>query len=262
MSLFDNFTKPMSELFRISAVGYQVKSKMKPTPLTCHEVMEWLFRDPTTFPLARGKRVPPEFVSDFVIDDGRFECLVNGKRQWVKWSDIFDIDVRNPNEILVLAGFDSEFDSSLPMWDENDRVKLDQEVQGVSSNPSWYHPWQTNKWEITFPNPIHNSNPYWTIVFNQMIQNLKSHVRKGVKVKFDGGIVGDGFNPYTRTLGFKISIKSINDQPCHWIDVTKVAAEMMMPKFWKPKFVNPSIGILCEINKDHEENIDITYSER
>ena len=37
---------------------------------------------------------------------------------------------------------------------------------------------------------------------------------------------------------------------------------MMMPKFWKPKFVNPSIGILCEINKDHEENIDITYSER
>jgi len=57
MSLFDNFTKPMSEMFRISSVGYQVKSKMKPTPLTCHEMMEWLFRDPTTFPLARGKRV-------------------------------------------------------------------------------------------------------------------------------------------------------------------------------------------------------------
>lgn len=250
MSIFSDFLSPMKDIFSIENRGYQYKQSIIQAPIACSKMMGWdYFRDPSTIPLARGMNLPREMLMDFVVDDNRFDCLVDGKRQWVMWSDIFDKPISNINDIFDFA-LDGEFDATLPMWEETEPIEVEHD-----SALEWYH-----VWEIKLDYPHHNTSKYWNIVSHAIIENFKKHIKPGIEVEITGGtMAAKDFYDHKRHLEFQMKIISIHGLNCCWLNTMQAALDILHHTHYT-KYYSPCINFMCEIAKNKTENIDINLS--
>lgn len=256
MSIFDDFTSPMSEMFRISTCGLRNKNKIVSGPVSANEMMGWNTRDVTTVPLARGRSIPHDLVMNFCVTNDKFDCFVGGKRQWVPLSDIFDIDVRSIYELMVLAGLDSNFDSNIPMW-EDTQAEIEEPQPSIKPNK-----WFSDGFAIRFN--THDTKKYWELVVNQIVRNIQSHIREGVVVKVHGGVdqsvSASVWSDYTKEISIDLDIISIDNMDCYWLNSFDYVRDMIQ-KTQLTKFINPKIKIKCVIVKDHQKTPEEEYNE-
>ena len=260
MSIFGDFLSPMSDIFIIRKGGYRYKDSIRRAPVTCSQMRGWNFRDPGTIPLARGTSLPRELISDFVLDEDKFDCLVDGKRQWVKWSDVFDEPVNEVADIFEKFALDGEFDNSLPMYENDSDEELDEEQDEDAKvsikrikNPYGYHSWE---YQWTTKIPVHDTSIYWNIVSSAVIENIRKHIRPNVEVYLSGGVVSSSTYDFTKKLGFQIRIISIDGKKCHWLNNMHAAMDIMHNTH-KTQFTEPSIDFMYAIDKKGSENVDV-----
>ena len=206
MSIFNSFTDKMYNLFRVVQCSYRGQDKTGFT--TRSNMLGKPFRDPSTFPLARGRILPPDMKSDYIIEPDRFDCFVGEKRKWVKFNEIFDVDVRCVNDFLVRVALNGDFDKSLPMYEE---VAIDTETAGLNSN----------MWTTERPTWFPNTSAYWKIVSDHIEQNISSHANPGCEIdaKCIPVEVKAAFTQYFR---IELKVKSINGDECQWYDICKI----------------------------------------
>ena len=178
------------------------------------------FRDPSTFPLARGRILPPDMKSDYIIEPDRFDCFVGENRKWVKFNEIFDVDVRCINDFLVHVALNGDFDKSLPMYEE---VAIDTETAGLNSN----------MWTTERPTWFPNTSTYWKIVSDHIEQNIRSHANPGCEIDAKCILI-ETRAAFVQYFRIELEVKSINGDECHWYDICKILQ---------------SFGAMCRLNE-------------
>ena len=206
MSIFDGFTERMSRIFRVSSCSYK---SSKGGITTRYKMLNMDYRDPSTYPLPTGGRIPPDIRTDYVLVDTRFECVLNGKRVWVYYNDIFKSGsgIMSINDFIVNVALDGDFDKDLPMYNASEN-----EPKELKHN-DWYHPYM---WSNIPLQP--NCSKYWKIVASHMRENILSHIKDGsdVNVVCEPDDCGS-----TTRCSYKIylEIKKVNNNNCYWFDI-------------------------------------------
>ena len=207
MSIFNSFTDRMSHIFRVVECGirnedykhgFTTRSKMIGNP----------FRNPGSYPLARGRILPPDMKTDYLVSQKKFECFVGDKRKWIEYKEIFDTDVLCMNDFMVLVALGGDFDKSLPMYTEPEQVTLED-----LDSTGWY-------WTNLKPQP--DCSAYWNVVASHIEQNIKDHVRPGYSVSARVVPVERSYDINTQAFRIELTVNEINNKKCYWFDINKL----------------------------------------
>ena len=206
MSIFGGFTDRMSNIFRIVQCGYRNCDREFTTR---SKMLGVTFRDPGSYPLARGRVLPPDLRTDYVLNERQFECFVGEKRKWIKYNQLFDVDIHCINDFMVLVALGGDLEKSLPMTEEPETIDYTEDTQHVSL--FW-----------TSMPPLPDYSKYWNIVSSHIEQNILSHVRPGCQL----GVrcVPTGWSRVDKSQSFRIElyINSINNEQCYWFDINDI----------------------------------------
>lgn len=234
MSIFGGFTDRMSNIFRIVQCGYRncdreftTRSKMLGSP----------FRDPSSYPLARGRVLPPDLRTDYVLNERQFECFVGEKRKWVTYNQLFDIDIHCINDFMVLVALGGDFDKSLPMTDQD---KEESEETEVRPDPLF--------WTNVPPTPDYSK--YWNIVSSHIEQNILSHVRPECGVGVRCVPTGCSYGAKSQTFRIELYVNLINGEQCYWFDINNILQKFGGRSRMDELSVPPTIIFKLLISKD------------
>ena len=207
MSIFGSFTDRMSNIFRV--VQCEFRNEDHKHAFTTRSKMFGIpFRDPGTYPLARGRILPPDMRTDYIVSQTKFECFVGEKRKWVQFQDIFDTDIFCMNDFMVLVALGGEFDKDLPMYTEPEPV-----TEEDLNSTAWY-------WTNVEPRP--DCSAYWNVVASHIEQNIKTHVRPGYSVNARVVPVGQGYDINSQPFRIELYINEIKGEKCYWFDINKL----------------------------------------
>lgn len=215
MSIFDNFTDKMSNIFRIEKYGYANCKQTWQEITTRSDMLGLTFRDPGTYPLARGRILPPNLRNDYILTENKFECFVEDKRKWINYNQIFDIDIHCINDFMNIIVLGGEFDKSLPMTDQEEieEIKPDPKTEEMGNRYFWSNiPLQMQP----------DYSKYWNIVSSHIKQNILSHVRPECRLDVRCIPKGTKFDYKTKRFRIELCVNSINNEQCYWFDINKI----------------------------------------
>ena len=222
----------MANVFRVVQCGYRNCDREFTTR---SKMLGLTFRDPGSYPLARGRILPPDMRTDYVLNERQFECFVGEKRKWIKYNQLFDVDIHCINDFMVFVALSGDFDKSLPMTDQNE-----EELEEVRPDPFF--------WTSVPPTPDYSK--YWNIVSSHIEQNILSHVRPGCQLSVK--CVPTGWARVDKSQSFRIElyVNSINNEQCYWFDINNILQKFGGRSRMNEMFTPPTVIFRLLLSKD------------
>lgn len=207
MSIFgNNITEKMSTLFRVDNCGFLLGNHIEHTPYVVPKEFCGLSKD---------------YLTNYVVSEEGFDCVLGDRKKWIRYNEIFDVNGKDIQDLLPKIVFDGDFDKDLPMYTEENNIEHFSDLD-----------WTDYMWSNYSVSPKYDTTAYWNIVANQIKENIRKHISKNMSIDVDtyacDNWIGNTnryifeheyeYNKhYTRKIGVRLIINSINNKPCVWM---------------------------------------------